>query len=277
MPAFFHACFIQQRNNPGYLLCYDGADLIYCMHSENIKKRGFDQHTMKNLFNQEGPVMRALTDLSTLVFLNILTAVFCLPVVTAGASLAAMHYVIMEMIEDRGGGLLPEFWKRFKENLRNATPVWLILFAAAAFLYADYRIISGGQAGLPRAMLIPIYAGAFAVAAIYVYAIPLTARFVYSTGATFKNAAILAAAYFPRTILMVLISAAVPYLLFNVTRLLPLFFLLGISLPSYFCALLYAPIFEKMIGKTDADEDRPWVLEDEDGAKDGDSSASGDN
>ena len=219
---------------------------------------------MKNLFGQEGPVMRAITDLSTLVFLNILTAIFCIPVVTAGASLAAMHYVIIEMIEERGGGLVREFWKRFKENLRNATPVWLILLAIAVFLFADYRIISGGQAGLPRVMLIPIYAGAFAAAAIYVYAIPLTARFVYSTGATFKNAAILAAAYFPRTAAMVVITAAVPYLLLNVTRLLPLFFLLGLSLPAYFCALLYMPIFEKLIGKTEEDEDRPWILEDDD-------------
>ena len=216
---------------------------------------------MKNLFGQDGPVMRAISDLSTLVFLNILTAIFCIPVVTAGASLAAMHYVIMEMIEDRGGGLVSEFLKRFKENLRNATPVWLILLGASVFLYLDYRIIAGGQTGLPRAMLIPLYAGGFVLAAIYVYALPLTARFVYSTGATFKNAAILAMAYLPRTVLMVLITAAVPYLLFNVTRLLPLFFLLGISLPAYFCALLYTPVFEKMIGKRE-DDDRPWTLDD---------------
>ena len=207
--------------------------------------------------------MRALSDLSTLVFLNILTLLFCIPVVTAGAALAAMHYVIIEMIEERGGGLLAEYWKRFKENLRNATPVWLILLAVTLFLYADYRIISGGQMGLPKAMLIPIYAGLFVVAAIYVYVIPLTARFVYSTGAAFKNAAILAVAYFPKTILMIAITVVIPYLLFNVTRLLPLFFLLGLSLPAYFCALLYMPVFEKMIGKRE-DEDRPWVLDDED-------------
>ena len=219
---------------------------------------------MKNLFDQEGPVMRALTDLSTLVFLNVLTVLCCIPVVTAGAALAAMHYVIMEMIEARGGSLAPEYIKRFTENLKNATPVWLSLLAAAVFLYADYRIISGGQMGLPKAMLIPIYAGMFVLAAVYVYVIPLTAKFVYSTGAAFKNAAILAAAYFPRTLLMVLITAVVPALLFNVTRLLPLFFLLALSLPAYFCALLYMPVFEKMMGKKEEDEDRPWILDEND-------------
>ena len=206
--------------------------------------------------------MRALTDLSTLVFLNILTLLFSIPIVTAGAALAAMHYVIIEMIEERGGSLPGEFWKRFKENLKNATPIWLILLAAAGFLYADIRLITGGQLGLPRAMLIPIYAGLFVTAAIYVYVIPLTARFVYSTGAVFKNAAILAAAYFPRTVIMVAVSAVIPFLLLNVTRLLPLFFLLGISLPGYLCALLYKPIFDKMIGEKE-EEDRPWVLDEE--------------
>ncbi|MBQ9028669.1 MAG: DUF624 domain-containing protein [Lachnospiraceae bacterium] len=217
---------------------------------------------MRNLFDQEGPVMRALTDLSTLVFLNILTLLFSIPIVTAGAALAAMHYVIIEMIEERGGSLPGEFWKRFKENLKNATPIWLILLAAAGFLYADMRLIGGGRLGLPKAMLIPIYAGFFVTAAIYVYVIPLTARFVYSTGAAFKNAAILAAAYFPRTVIMVAVSAVIPFLLLNVTRLLPLFFLLGISLPGYLCALLYKPIFDKMIGEKE-EEDRPWVLDDE--------------
>lgn len=81
-------------------------------------------------------------------------------------------------------------------------------------------------------------------------------------GAAFKNAAILAVAYFPRTLLMAAVTVVIPYLLFNVTRLLPLFFILGISLPAYFCALMYTPIFKKMIGNTE-EEDRPWVLDEE--------------
>ena len=212
---------------------------------------------MKNMLDLDGPLVRALSDLNTLVILNILTALFCIPVITAGASVAAMHYVIMEMFENRGDGAAREFWKRFKENLRNATPVWLILLAAAVFIYVDCRIIMGGQTGLPRAMLVPLYIGAFIEASIAVYAFPLTARFVYSTGATFKNSAILAVANFPRTVLMVLYHVIMPYLLFNVSRLLPLFFLVGISLPAYFSALLYMPVIRKMIGEPEPEEDMP--------------------
>ena len=212
---------------------------------------------MKNMLDLDGPLVRALSDLNTLVILNVLTALFCIPVITAGASVAAMHYVIMEMFENRGDGVIKEFWKRFKENLKNATPVWLILLAAAMFIYVDCRIIMGGQMGLPRVMLVPLYIGAFIEASIAVYAFPLTARFVYSTGATFKNSAILAVANFPRTVLMVLYHVIMPYLLFNVSRLLPLFFLVGISLPAYFSALLYMPVIRKMIGEPEPDEDMP--------------------
>jgi uncharacterized membrane protein YesL len=73
----------------------------------------------------------------------------------------------------------------------------------------------------------------------------------------------MAIAYFPRTLLMIFISVVVPYLLLNVTRLMPLFFLLGFSLPAYFCALAYMPIIEKMIGKPEEEEDRPWILDDD--------------
>ena len=61
---------------------------------------------------------------------------------------------------------------------------------------------------------------------------------------------------------MVVFTVMIPCLLFNVAGLLPLFFLLGLSFPAYLCALLYVPVFNKMIGKKE-EEDRPWVLEEE--------------
>lgn len=42
---------------------------------------------MKGLFNYEGPVMSAMSRLADLIWLNILTLICCIPVVTAGAAL----------------------------------------------------------------------------------------------------------------------------------------------------------------------------------------------
>ena len=43
--------------------------------------------------------MRALSDLTTLVVLNLLTLLCCVPVVTAGAALCALNYCTMKMTE----------------------------------------------------------------------------------------------------------------------------------------------------------------------------------
>ena len=58
---------------------------------------------MGNLFSPEGPVMGALSDLMTLLKLNLLTLLCCLPVVTAGAALTSLHYCVMKMREGEDG------------------------------------------------------------------------------------------------------------------------------------------------------------------------------
>lgn len=45
---------------------------------------------------------------------------------------------------------------------------------------------------------------------------------------------------------MIAISVVIPFVLLNSMMLLPLFFLIGLSLPAYFCALVYLPIIEEM-------------------------------
>ena len=53
-------------------------ELVQPLDSYNLYCCKNKRKSMKNLFGQDGPVMRALTDLSTLVFLNILTVIFCI-------------------------------------------------------------------------------------------------------------------------------------------------------------------------------------------------------
>lgn len=204
---------------------------------------------MGKLFDIDGPVVTAVMYLTRLVYLNLLTILFSLPVVTAGASLAALSCLLMEMAEDRGGAVAQAFWKRFRQNLRNATPIWLIIAAVAALLYADYRILCTGETGLSRFWLVPAAGAGILLIAIYVYVFPLTAKFENTTAATFRNAAVLAAVHLPRTLVMIAITVFVPFLLLGVTSLIPLFFLVGISLPAYLRTLLYLPVIKKIAGE----------------------------
>ena len=43
---------------------------------------------MKNIFNLEGPLMQMLTRVGDMILLNVLFLICCIPVITAGASIA---------------------------------------------------------------------------------------------------------------------------------------------------------------------------------------------
>ena len=195
----------------------------------------------------DGPVMRAMTDLMNLVILNLLTLLCSLPVVTAGAAVTAMHYILMQLVEQKEGHIVRTFFAQFRSNLKSATPPWLILLGISALLYADYRIF-GGE-GATRYMRIPVFIGAAIVGMLYVWLFPYLARFENRLGASLKNAFLLAVGYLPRTAAMVAITAVVPYFLTQVMSLWPLALFVGISLPGYFCTLLYRSVIEKMVEK----------------------------
>lgn len=201
---------------------------------------------MNSIFNMDGPIMKAMRDLMSLVILNVLTLLCAIPVVTAGASLAAMHYVLYQIVEGTEGHIAATFWKQFKLNLRNATPIWLVLLLAAVLLYFEYTMFSGGT-GVSRAVVIAVFFAVFVILMLFVWLFPLTAKFVYSTGGCFRNALILAVSKLPRTILMAVIMVVIPFILTQDMRFLPLAFVIGISLPGYFCTLLYHSVIDDMI------------------------------
>ncbi len=79
-----------------------------------------------------------------LVKLNVLTFIFCLPVVTIGPALAGMTKVLRNYTLDKSAFMFHEFWKGFSENWKQSLPVGLLdtLFAvsAAAALYVYPRM-----------------------------------------------------------------------------------------------------------------------------------------
>lgn len=201
---------------------------------------------MNNFFNPDGPFMNAMRDLMNLVILNLLTLLCCVPIVTSGAAISALHYVIMQMVDGTEGHIAKTYFREFKSNLRNATPIAIIYLLAALVLFIEYQAFHRGV-GQDRIILIPIYAVIFVLLALYVWVFPLTARFVYTFDGVFHNALYLAVRKFPRTLVMMAFTAGIPYLFFQVPGLWPFMILLGLSLPSYLCALFYFPVFRKMI------------------------------
>lgn len=69
-----------------------------------------------------------------LVKLNIVTFIFCIPVVTIGPALAGMTKVLRNYTLDKSAFIFHEFWKGFSANWKQSLPVGLldILFALSA-------------------------------------------------------------------------------------------------------------------------------------------------
>ena len=58
---------------------------------------------MRGVFNPDSPMMRALGVVWDLIVLNLLFLVCCIPVVTIGPAITALHYVTTKMAGEKDG------------------------------------------------------------------------------------------------------------------------------------------------------------------------------
>lgn len=200
--------------------------------------------------------MRALSNIVTLLVINLLTMLCCIPIFTAGAALSAMHYMIMKMMDGEDGRIPKRFFEAFRVNFKTSTPVFLVFLGVTVFLWFDYRIFLSQNDTPFRLLLIAFWVGAFLVFALFVWIFPVMSRFESGFLGAFRNAARLLVGAFPRTLGMMALWFAITFALSQSWKLLPLFFLFGLSAPGYFSALLYYPVLKKMIKRATGEEDQ---------------------
>lgn len=200
---------------------------------------------MDKIFNLDSPLMQVLNKITDLIWLNILTMVCCMPVITAGAALTAQHYVVLKMVRNQEGYIARSFFKSFKTNFRQATCIWLIILAFILMFAGDLYIFTYSEMEFPQILVILVCAAAIILSLVGVYIFPVLARFDNNIKNTIKNSFIIAIISLPRTIAMILVTALPVILLYVSLRLLPISALLGFSGPAYLCALLYNSVFKK--------------------------------
>ena len=202
---------------------------------------------MKNkFFDENGFFVRFMEGFANLIILNLLTLLCCLPIVTSGAALAALHFVVMQIVNNEDGKITSTYFKQFKANLRNATPIALIYIALAVLVVFELRT-ANQMKSLGAIVTACIFGFIFIMLAIFVWIIPLTAKFVYNTAGAFRNALYLAFSKLPRTVCMIIITVIMPVLIVNFPALWPIGIMLGVSLPVFLCALIYNPVFKELI------------------------------
>ncbi len=131
--------------------------------------------------------MRVLGVLADLMILNFLTLLLCLPILTAGASLTAMHYVLQKMVREEEGDVSQQFFRAFKLNFRQATILWIGLLIVFGALFVDWRIIRMQGDQFPGIVIILLYAAIAVIYLISLYLFPVLARYKNTIGGTIRT------------------------------------------------------------------------------------------
>lgn len=164
---------------------------------------------LKGVFSLDNPVMRFLSRVADVMILNLLFIICSLPIVTIGASLSALYYCLFKVKEQEEGYLLKKFFHSFKDNLKQATLMWLIMLALFLVLFLEfmmYRNVDGTVGTVVRSIVL---IGLIFWYLISTYAFALQAKFYNTIRNTFHNAILLMFANGPRSIAIIGLTAAV--------------------------------------------------------------------
>ena len=198
------------------------------------------------IFDLDSPLMNVLNKMADLMWLNILTLICSIPIITAGAAFTSMHYVALKIVRNEESYITRSFFKSFKTNFRQATLIWLMILLIAAVLGGDYYIITKSGIQFSSVLVVLIMAAAVLVICTTLYVFPVLAKFDNTIMGTIRNAFIMSILQLPKTVVM-FVMAFFPLIIYLVSlRLIPIIFLFGFSLPAYASAMLYNKFFQKL-------------------------------
>ncbi|MCM2981818.1 YesL family protein [Niallia circulans] len=157
---------------------------------------------MNRLMN--GIYMRRLTKVANLLYLSLLWTVFSLPIITIGASTAALYYAAHYAIREEEGYIFQQFWKAMKSSFNQATITWIFFVAAISVFYYNSLFLGAQANGSVVSiigqtiflLLIPL------ACCCFIYAISYIARFQSPLKIVWKNAAILAISHLPKSLFL---------------------------------------------------------------------------
>jgi len=206
------------------------------------------------IFDPDGPLMTALGKFADIVLCNLIFCVFCLPVFTIGASLAALFTCMQQLVyeEDRNDGLIfRDFWLAFKRNFKQATVLWLVCLLAIVFLAAYYWVTQFMAGSYGKVYQTTFYLLTLVFLCGFVYIFPLQARYVNTVKNTLRNAWLLSIAALPWTVLCLLLVAAAVYISFimnpaTVDLFLYLWGACGFALIAYLQCFFIRQAFKKL-------------------------------
>lgn len=218
---------------------------------------------MSGYINPEGKVMQLFYKITETMLLSILWVIASVPVVTIGASSAALYYAFNKVVKEDCGYAWGEFWNGFRMNFKQATPVWLGALVICAGLAADIFVMLplaiNGERGDFFWIFFMILLGIAIMWMVFIFA--YMARFEDNTKTILKNSFWIYLMHFmPALLLLVILVVEVAVvIIFPITLPIAAFFFPG----GFTC--IANMILEKIFKKYRKDEE---PIEDEENWED---------
>lgn len=206
----------------------------------------------RNLLKPDSALMITMTRITDCIFLSLFWLLCSIPVITAGASFAALYDASYRALRKNERNSWQRFFHVFKENWKaGILPTIVFLLAGWGLVKAVIGLWNLAVAGTMSWMLFSALAFiAVVLLGMLSVLFPVLSRFENSLGALLKNTVFLSLANLPRTALLGIINAAA---LFLCARLVvPLFFLP--SLAALFGSFAIEPMFKPYMNDENAAE-----------------------
>ena len=171
----------------------------------------------RNLFNPDSALMITMAQITDCIFLSLFWILGCFPVVTIGASTAALYDATYRAFRQGDKNSWQRFVRVFRENWKaGIVPTVLFLTVFVLTAWGMIRVWNAAATGA-------IAMGAFSVAmaigitvlGILSVLFPVLSRFENTTLGLLRNALLLALANLPRTFLLGALNAAAIWLCFR--------------------------------------------------------------
>lgn len=203
----------------------------------------------------DSPFGQLLLKLCYACYLNLLWFICCIPIFTIGASTTALYYTALKIVREEDRSLTRMFFRSFRENFRQSTVLWLILFAIGLLLAGDGYIVyhlRASSTGVPAVMWTLILALLIVAAVAYVivlfFVFPLVASVSNTNWAMLKNSFFIGTHYLFCTILVFAVHFA---MFFAVVRIFTPLIIFGEGL----CALLSSYLMSNVLRACSYDPD----------------------
>lgn len=211
---------------------------------------------MGNIFNLDNPLWRTVGKLVDVCLINIIYMILCIPIVTIGPATTALYYVMLKIVRDEESHIYRMFFRSFKENFKQGTIIGVIMTLLGLFFAYDIYLYFQMEQAFAKYLAV-FFIGVFIIYLMALtYVFPILSKFVNTVGRTMKNAVFMSIRHVFRSIIMLLVLAA---MIIGVLYFPPLI-LLGPGLVAFINSYMFVKIFDLYIPKEEKKENEDLFM-----------------